>query len=545
MRLNRTRLKQLGEIMAEPPSHRTVQRLFSALNYDHAGPEGLDRPDFGEADEYGVSACAYAGHHGDFGIIHLEMEAESPVRRWKAAARRVFAQHLEVMVVCSAPGEERLLLSNHYHARKRGEPVWESRMRHIPLALGAGALTRPVQEWLAAVALDEEERLSTVELVERVNGAFDGYAKQLQDDLRENVYQALRAMAKGLVSVKANKVSATESDLAEAREELFFLLYRLLFVLYAEDRELLPTSDPAYYRDFSLGRLKQELLLPLEQPDAEAGTLLREVARKGLWNRLRNLFDLINNGSVEMKVRELERELPAYNGRLFSTKRAEGEKRRLAKWKFPDDALVKALRYLTRACDRDGNWFFINYATLETRHLGSVYEGLLEYRMRIAEEPMVAVKSGKAQEWKPEREAGRKRYSDRAEAGEIYLETDRGERKATGSYYTPNYIVEYIVEHTVGPLVRQKLAEAHAACDTQELLGPLPESETEESGVSPQDYGALVAAQPDSMKQDGARDAAWNAILSLNVLDPAMGSGHFLVGASAGLVSETLYEDGF
>ena len=42
---------------------------------------------------------------------------------------------------------------------------------------------------------------------------------------------------------------------------------------------------------------------------------------------------------------------------------------------------------------------------------------------------------------------------DRRDAGQVYLETDRGERKATGSYYTPQYIVEYIVEHTLEPLV--------------------------------------------------------------------------------------------
>ena len=64
-------------------------------------------------------------------------------------------------------------------------------------------------------------------------------------------------------------------------------------------------------------------------------------------------------------------------------------------------------------------------------------------------------------------------------AGEIYLLTNKGERKATGSYYTPDYIVRYIVENTLAPLCEGKSVEE---------------------------------------------------ILSLKILDPATGSGHFLVG---------------
>ena len=43
--------------------------------------------------------------------------------------------------------------------------------------------------------------------------------------------------------------------------------------------------------------------------------------------------------------------------------------------------------------------------------------------------------------------------------GEVYLENDKQERKATGSYYTPDYIVKYIVQHTVGPVLERKLAD--------------------------------------------------------------------------------------
>ena len=88
-------------------------------------------------------------------------------------------------------------------------------------------------------------------------------------------------------------------------------------------------------------------------------------------------------------------------------------------------------------------------------------------------------------------EAGKRKILDRAEAGEIYLATDKGERKATGSYYTPDYIVKYIVKNTIEPVIEKK---------KQEWLGT-------------------------------SRPFA-DHILSIKVLDPAMGSGHFLVEAT-------------
>jgi len=89
---------------------------------------------------------------------------------------------------------------------------------------------------------------------------------------------------------------------------------------------------------------------------------------------------------------------------------------------------------------------------------------------------------------------------ERRDEGQVYLETDRGERKATGSYYTPQYIVEYIVENTVGPLVDEA---------------------TERVSERRPSVGA-------NQRGDGLVDE----ILNLKVLDPAMGSGHFLVEAT-------------
>jgi hypothetical protein len=119
---------------------------------------------------------------------------------------------------------------------------------------------------------------------------------------------------------------------------------------------------------------------------------------------------------------------------------------------------------------------------------------------------MVAIRDGGEERWVKASEAPDKAHViERRAPGEVYLETDRGERKATGSYYTPQYIVEYIVQHTLGPLVEEATARA--------------KSLAEEAGA---DGGEVLVDE----------------ILDLKCLDPAMGSGHFLVEATEFLALE-------
>jgi len=166
-----------------------------------------------------------------------------------------------------------------------------------------------------------------------------------------------------------------------------------------------------------------------------------------------------------------------------------------------DRALVEAIDLLSRRTT-DGKREFVDYRTLGVRHLGSIYEGLLEYQPRYAGEPMVAVREDKGERWVKAAEVPEgARVVVRRGVGQVYLETDRGERRATGSYYTPQYIVEYIVEQAVGPLVKEAVER--------------------------------VKARGKQAKGKAARAAAGRSlveeVLRLKILDPAMGSGHFLV----------------
>src|SRR5260370_18478274 len=112
---------------------------------------------------------------------------------------------------------------------------------------------------------------------------------------------------------------------------------------------------------------------------------------------------------------------------------------------------------------------FIDYKSLGVRQLGSIYEGLLEFKLRVAPEVMALVKGKKTEEVIPYAEAQQKKLPilkegrgkdarDKTLPKEaVYLENDRRERKATGSHYTPDYIVKYLLAHTVGPVLAEQL----------------------------------------------------------------------------------------
>ena len=321
--------------------------------------------------------------------------------------------------------------------------------------------------------------------------ASNAYAVELEEDLEENVYHALERLMQGFLDLPQNGLGA--DDLRAIYDNSLYLLYRLLFILYGESRGLLPMDNEQYREQYSLEAIKADIIGE-RAPTASLTTII--------WGRLKTLFHIINGDDAELN--RLLR-VPRYNGGLFDPQQHPF----LEKKQVGDQALGEAIDLLSRRTTGAGREF-ADYRSLGVRHLGSIYEGLLEYQPRIAREPMVVVGG----EWCPEeRPLGSQKtlkvsnVVDRRDAGQVYLETDRGERKATGSYYTPQYIVEYIVEHTLGPLVDE--ARERVKARAKEARGKAEQSLRQSSGQ------ALV-----------------DEVLSLKCLDPAMGSGHFLVEAT-------------
>jgi len=174
----------------------------------------------------------------------------------------------------------------------------------------------------------------------------------------------------------------------------------------------------------------------------------------------------------------------------------------------------------------------IDYRDLSVRHLGSLYEGLLEYTLFVVEGEPRVVRAGKKQiEYVPYSQAGKVRAGETVlQVGDVYVSETAGERKATGSYYTPEDVVEYIVGRTVGEKLAELQREFYAKQQIEHQLADLADT--------PADIPAH--AQIQQAIDDQFLRFVQEQVLSLKILDPAMGSGHFLVNATHAVANFTV-----
>ena len=305
---------------------------------------------------------------------------------------------------------------------------------------------------------------SGTSFLDLVLGESQQYTVAVSDDLKHRIYDALRLLIDGFLKFPRNGFDQADPPLDQIHTNCLILLYRILFILYAESRGLLPVENPNYAASYSLAALAETVHETLNRGDLIIPTI------SDYWARLRGLFGLINDGWDNL--------IPQYNGGLFNP----ASHPFLEENELGNKALAQVIELLTRteAGER------IAYRDLDVRHLGDIYEGLLEYQPQIADQDLVIVSNRGRETVEP------KSSPDQGVAyqeGEVYLLTDKGERKATGSYYTPDYIVRYIVQNTLAPLCEGKTVDE---------------------------------------------------ILSLKILDPATGSGHFLVGVVDYLAEELI-----
>jgi type I restriction-modification system DNA methylase subunit len=306
-----------------------------------------------------------------------------------------------------------------------------------------------------------------------------------------------------------------EIDLEQVFQATLTFLYRLMFVAYAESMELLPLTEAHGYGAVSLRQIKAEVAAAGGEVEEDAPKKLAKAyaaSDVGLYTRLQQLFKAIDAGDPALN-------LPAYNGGLFSAETAAG--RLLARYAIPDRFLAQGLDRLCRDVDEKTHALvFVDFKSLGVRHLGSIYEGLLEFKLRIAAEKLAVVKEDGKELYAPLAKVKNRRTVATLNKGDVYLENDKRERKATGSYYTPDYIVKYIVEHTVGPVLERKFA----------TLAPLLR-DAQQRYRKAKELAQKKGEDPEKFWNSPEMQQLADACLDVKVLDPAMGSGHFLVEA--------------
>lgn len=323
------------------------------------------------------------------------------------------------------------------------------------------------------------------------------------------------------------------------------VMMRLVFLLYAEEQRLLPSGDELYDASYAVGPLHEELRTARRLHGGELGD--RSAAT---WPRLLATFTAIHGGSTHDLLW-----IPPYGGSLFDPARFPW----LVDAKVTDRVVYEILDALLTLRARKGfkGEERLSYKGLDVEQIGHVYEGLLEYGCHWADEPYVGVSFGRDKKY--EAVLPLARLEEWAAAGTLADEvaaasgtkpptvtkalakpavvtaeletacgsdaalTDRavafsglygvdlrgepkvwpagsvvvvrsGNRRDTGTHYTPKALAEEVVEHTLAPL----------------CFAPGP--------------------------AEGAEPGVWRAktadeLLKLRVLDPAMGSGAFLVSA--------------
>ena len=327
------------------------------------------------------------------------------------------------------------------------------------------------------------------------------YAVRVSTKLKDLIFdKVFEGLAEGFVHYRMTELSIAK-ETEDSKKDIFkgclTLLYRMLFLLYAESRNLLPVEDS--YGKVSLSKLRKDI-----DNDIRTSGLDKMSKRSYVyWARLEGLSGIIANGDSALNV-------PVYNGGLFETPKDAF----LSIHKMPDPCLAEAIKLLT--VDNEGE--YIDYSSLSVRHLGDIYEGLLEFHVQIAEEEMAEVKEKGKLLWKKASELKEDKVIGRKQIGDVYIENSKHERKATGSYYTPHYIVEYIVKNTVGAVLDEKLKSA------DKLL-----AELEDATKALRKQSASVSVKGYKSKIREIEDKIFDSIFGISVLDPAMGSGHFLV----------------
>ena len=367
------------------------------------------------------------------------------------------------------------------------------------------------------------------------------YQNEVSERLSEQVMHALYELLRGLQAAHdaaggelLREPLSPEGDRNDIYRGLLSVILRLVFLLYAEERGMLP-EDETFVRHYSLAGLYQRLR---EDAALHPDTMDQ---RFGAWAQLLVLFRLIHDGARDYRTGGAV-SLPERRGALFDPDRfpflegrragaGAGARQRFARVRPPLISDGAVYRVLEKLLVLDGER--ISYRTLDVEQIGSVYETIMGFRMEVATGRSVAIKPAKklgapstvdldalleqgmgnrakwlqpridrnltdtvakglrAAETVEDLHAALDRVLDKdatpdlVPADALVLQPNE-ERRRSGSHYTPRELTEPIVRHTLAPILERLRGE---------------------------DGRAPTPAQ----------------ILDIKVCDPAMGSGAFLV----------------
>jgi hypothetical protein len=360
------------------------------------------------------------------------------------------------------------------------------------------------------------------------------FQNEVSERLAEQVLHALYELLRGFQAAhEASGQTLLQDVLTESPSDVYrgllTVLLRMVFLLYAEERDMLP-SDEVFLRAYSLAglhaRLREDAALYPDTLDQ----------RFGAWAQLLAVFRMLHDGADLGVLR-----LPARHGVLFDPNRYPflegrplGEARqthlRVEAPLVSDGTIYRALEKLLVL---DGER--ISYRALDVEQIGSVYETMMGFRLETAVGRSVAIKAAKKQ--------GAPTTVDL----DALLEVASGKRES---------LLGERIDRKLSETVKRAVAAAQSVEDLHAALLPLVDTAASPDRIPP---GAMVLQPSEERRRSGSHYTPRSLtepivrttlepilarlrgmdgkspkpadILDLKVCDPAMGSGAFLVEA--------------
>ena len=379
------------------------------------------------------------------------------------------------------------------------------KLKELALDLGSGLKEQEFRKYakyfyyfFSKESLATNNDSKTLPLMFQILEYSKKYAHSIEDDLRKRFIITMGITCNAL---KNSCIKNKETiDLETIRNVAESHLFNILFVKSCEVRGILPIKTTNYLK-VSL-HLVIELLTDMKfDPHKHIDDFYNDFKRSNLFDpkkfsydgfeifdRFINLYEIIHDGTN--KNNDFGFEIQGFKESIFSKQEWSFAK----KHKISNRDMINILFNLNfiESQSSDRKYQQIPYSYFTSRQLGSIYESFLEYRLERATSDLIFTKGQWVEANLRSQHVKKLNLIDQhvVTKGQLFFSPDNEERKMSGSYYTPDFIVKYIVEKTLSPLTHKKSSDE---------------------------------------------------LLKLKVIDTAMGSGHFLVGALEYLV--TVYRE--